>query len=295
MAGYGKLRGGPLDDDEVAAIIAFLRDRGPARQRLTTQTVLGDVARGEVVYAASCQRCHGTRTERGNAVHLANMSLLSAASDAFLRYAIVHGRPGTPMQSFQGSLGEDDIDNVVAMLRSWATPPPPERVAPPELPPLTNPVINPNGKNPEFTLREDRYVPISEVKAALEAKKRIVIIDARATSDWLVMHIPGSISIPYYGYARLDELPKDETWITAYCACPHHASGVVVDELRKRGFKHTAVLDEGILEWKKRDYPTLGEPAGADAGAPVLLPQPRMPGVIELPVHRAPLLLPVHQ
>ena len=248
MAGYGKLRGGPLDDDEVAAIIAFLRDRGPARERLSPKAVTGDATRGEAVYAANCQRCHGTRTDRGDAVHLANMSLLSAASDSFLRYAIVHGRPGTPMLSFQGALGEDEIDNVVAALRSWATPPPPERQAPPELPPLTNPVINPNGKTPEFTLREDRYVPISEVKAALEAKKRIVIIDARATSDWLVMHIPGSISIPYYGYARLDELPKDETWITAYCACPHHASGVVVDELRKRGFKHTAVLDEGILE-----------------------------------------------
>ncbi len=292
MAGYGKLRGGPLDDDEVAAIIAFLRDRGPARERMTTTSVTGDVTRGEAVYAASCQRCHGTRTDRGNAVHLANMSLLSAASDSFLRYAIVHGRPGTPMLSFQGALGEDDIDNVVALLRSWATPPPPERQAPPELPPLTNPVINPGGKNPELTLREDRYVPIAEVKAALEAKKRIVIIDARATSDWLVMHIPGSISIPYYGYARLDELPKDETWITAYCACPHHASGVVVDELRKRGFKHTAVLDEGILEWKKRDYPTLGDPSVADAGAPVLLPQPRLPGVVEPPVRRAPPSLP---
>ena len=295
MAGYAKIRGGPLDDDEVAAIIAFLRDRGPARERLATQTVMGDVARGEVVYAANCQRCHGTRAERGNAVHLANMSLLSAASDSFLRYAIVHGRPGTPMLSFQGALGEDDIDNVVAMLRSWATPPPPERQAPPELPPLTNPVINPSGKNPEFTLREDRYVPIADVKAALEAKKRIVIIDARATSDWLVMHIPGSISIPYYGYARLDELPKDETWITAYCACPHHASGVVVDELRKRGFKHTAVLDEGILEWKKREYPTLGDPTLPDPAAQILLPQPRLPGVVPQLVRPAPALLPTHQ
>ena len=288
MAGYGKLRGGPLDDDEVAAIIAFLRDHGPARQRLATKAVPGDATRGEAVYVASCQRCHGTRTERGDAVHLANMSLLSAASDSFLRYAIVHGRPGTPMPSFQGVLGEDEIDNVVAMLRGWATPPPPERTSPPELPPLTNPVINPNGKNPEFTLREDRYVPIAEVKAALEAKKRIVIIDARATSDWLVLRIPGSISIPYYGYARLDELPRDGTWITAYCACPHHASGVVVDELRKRGFKHTAVLDEGILEWKKREYPTLGDPSGA----PVALTQPRLPGLIAPPLQRAPLKLP---
>jgi mono/diheme cytochrome c family protein/rhodanese-related sulfurtransferase len=284
MAGYGKLRGGPLDDDEVAAIIAFLRDRGPARERLATKPVSGDATRGEAVYAANCQRCHGTRTDRGDAVHLANMSLLSAASDSFLRYAVVHGRPGTPMPAFQGVLGEDEIDNVVAMLRTWATPPPPERIAPPELPPLGEVVINPKGPNPEFTLREDRFVPIEDVKKAIDAKKRIVIIDARATSDWLVMHIPGSISVPYYGFSRLDQLPKDGTWITAYCACPHHASGVVVDELRKRGFTHTAVLDEGILEWKKRAYPTIGDPSVADAGAPPpVAPLLPMPGAITTP------------
>ena len=268
MAPYGKLRGGPLDEDEVTAIIAFLRDKGPARERLEKTTVIGDATRGEAVYKESCQRCHGTRTDRGDAVHLANTALLSAASDSFLRYAVVHGRPGTPMPGFQGVLGEDDIDNVVALLRSWATPTAPERGAPPELPPLGEVVINPKGKNAELKLRDDRFVPIDDVKRAIEAGKRIVVIDARATSDWLVMHIPGSISVPYYAFARLDALPKDDTWITAYCACPHHASGAVVDELRKRGFKHTAVLDEGILEWKKRSYPVESDPSIADAGAP---------------------------
>lgn len=29
MAAYGKTRGGPLDDDKIAAILVFLRDRGP--------------------------------------------------------------------------------------------------------------------------------------------------------------------------------------------------------------------------------------------------------------------------
>lgn len=267
MAPYAKARGGPLDDEEVAAIIAFLRDRGPVRMSLPTKAVIGNAASGEAVYASSCQRCHGTRTERGDAVHLANTALLSAASDAFLRYAIVHGRPGTPMPAFHGALTEAQIDDVVALLRTWAVPPEPARPLPPDMPPLGEVLINRGGKNPEFTLREDRFVPIDDVKKAIEAGKRIVIIDARATSDWLVMHIPGSISIPYYGFSRLDALPKDGTWITAYCACPHHASGVVVDELRKRGFTHTAVLDEGILEWKKRGYPTLSEPVSAEADA----------------------------
>lgn len=278
MAPYAKVRGGPLDEDDIAAIIAFLRDRGPVRVRLPAKAVVGDAALGETVYEESCQRCHGTRTQRGDAVHLANPALLAAATDAFLRHAVLHGRPGTPMPSFEGALREEQLDNVVALLRSWATPPPPERRAPPEPPPLGQVVINPGGKAPTFTLREDRYVAIDDVKRALDAKQRIVIIDARAVPDWISMHIPGSISVPYYQFTRLDALPRDGTWITAYCACPHHASGVVVDELRKRGFTHTAVLDEGILEWKKRGYPIESEPAEADAGAgkpaPARVPKP---------------------
>ena len=264
MAAYGKIHGGPLEDATIDAIIVYLRDGGPMRIPLPRTPIAGNEAHGEDVYTANCQRCHGTRTDRGTAVHLANVMLLAAASDAFLRHAVVHGRPGTPMPAFRGVLREADIDDVVAYLRSWATPPPPPPRPPPEMPPLGQVILNPRGKPPDFTLREGRYVPIAQVKAALEAKNRIVIIDARASSDWLAMHIPGSISIPYYGFERLDALPRDGTWITAYCACPHHASGAVVDELRRRGFTHTAILDEGILEWKKRSYPTASQ---IDTGA----------------------------
>ncbi len=264
MAAYGKARGGPLDEDEITAILTFLRESSPAGAPLpdlSTKPVVGDPERGEAIYVATCQGCHGTRTERGNSVHLANTMLLAAASDAFLRHAVVHGRPGTPMPAFQGVLREDEIDDVVSFLRSWARPVKPERKPPPEPPPLGEVVINPRGQTPDFTLRADRFVPIADVKKALDEKKRIVIIDARAPSDWFTSHIPGSISVPYYSFSRLDALPKDGTWITAYCACPHHASGAVVDELRKRGFTHTAILDEGILEWKKRNYPVDSEPS----------------------------------
>jgi rhodanese-related sulfurtransferase len=142
----------------------------------------------------------------------------------------------------------------------------------PEAPPLGPVVINPGAPSPQFNLRDGRFVPIADVKAALDQKKRIVIIDARASSDWMAMRIPGSITIPYYLFDRLDAMPRDGTWITAYCACPHHASGAVVDELRKRGFKNTAVLDEGILEWKKRGYPIEGSAPPQVPGAPPIDP-----------------------
>ncbi len=77
---------------EVDAIIAFLREGGPAAPRAAAAgPVVGDVKRGKVVYDANCARCHGTPTQRSSAVHLANPVLLATASDAFLRWAVESG------------------------------------------------------------------------------------------------------------------------------------------------------------------------------------------------------------
>jgi mono/diheme cytochrome c family protein/rhodanese-related sulfurtransferase len=276
MAAYGKVRGGPLEEDEITSIITFLRDQGPLRIRLSLAPVVGDPGSGEALYTSHCQQCHGTKDDRGNAVSLFNLSLLSAASDAFLRHAVVHGRPGTPMPSFDGLLRDAQIDNVVAFLRSVASPPPPPRHPPAEPPPIDKNtlVINPRGAAPDFALRDNRFLPIEALHAAYEAKQRMIILDARAASDWYDLHIPGSVSTPYYTPARLDPMPKDGTWIIAYCACPHHASGAVVDELRKRGYPHTAVLDEGIFAWQRKGYATARAALPDDPAAP---PRPTPP------------------
>lgn len=270
MAGYGRDRGGPMTDTEMAALIAFLRAQGPAYVEPAAVPAPGNAARGQGTYDATCKRCHGTPEFRADFVHLGNPAFLASSTDAFLRHAIVEGRPGTPMVSFKDTLDAGQIDDVVALLRSWGPAAPPAAVsvvAPPIKPPaeLGPVLINPKGGNPSFALRENRFVPIDLVKKALDAKKKMVIIDARATSDWLVMRIPGSVSIPYYELQNLAGVPNDDTWVLAYCACPHHASGVIVDELRKRGYKHTAILDEGILEWDKRKYPVARQSPGAGA------------------------------
>jgi rhodanese-related sulfurtransferase len=117
-------------------------------------------------------------------------------------------------------------------------------------------IINPEGDHPEFTLREGLYVPAAEVKGALDERKRLVIVDARAQSDYLVAHIPGALSVPFYAVDEYaSRLPKDGTWIVAYCACPHAASGQVAAALRDRGFKKAVVLDEGVKVWVERGYP----------------------------------------
>jgi cbb3-type cytochrome c oxidase subunit III len=268
MAAYGKERGGPLEPDAILQIVSWLRAQGPPSRAIPVAGP-GDAARGAAVYASNCQKCHGTPQVRGEAVHLANARFLEAATDPFLRWAIASGRPGTPMEAWQGKLADAQIDDVVAYLRSLGAPPPAQSLpAPTGKEPI---LVNPKGKDPAFTLRGDpcppniactmdlRYVPAVQVKQALEDKRKLVIIDARPPSDWMHVHIPGAVSIPYFDLKRLDEIPND-AWVVAYCACPHHLSGDVVDALRKRGHKNAAVLDEGILEWQRRGYPVVTAP-----------------------------------
>ena len=286
MGAYGRALGGPLGPEDVVAIVAFLRAGGPPRVELPARQAAGNIQAGQQVYAAQCARCHGTPTQRSSAVHLANPIFLATASDAFLRYAVESGRPPTSMVPWKEALPPQQLNDVLAYVRSLAvmpaTPPPPP---PPPLAPRRGPIVlNPRGHAPELTLKEDLYVSIDAVKKALDEKRRVIIADARAPSDYESLHITGAISTPYYELRSLDDLPNDGTWILAYCACPHHVSGQVVDELRKRGYKHTAVIDEGIFAWQHKGYPVVAAPGTLPSPAP----PPAHPSLPPPPPHAQP-------
>jgi rhodanese-related sulfurtransferase len=198
---------------------------------------------------------------------LANPGFLAVANDAFIQHAILEGRPGTAMVSFRDTLGTPEIADIVAYLRSLARPLDGSRLPPPTgKEPL---FAYPHGQAPEFTVKDDRFVGVDQVARALQQRRKLVIIDARPESEWMTTHITSAVSIPHYRLDRLKEIPKD-AWVIAYCACPHHLSGVVVDSLRARGYPHAFVLDEGILEWERRGYSIVAAPgASPPPGAPI--------------------------
>jgi cytochrome c oxidase cbb3-type subunit 3 len=265
MAAYGKGRGGPLDEGQIAEIVRYLRSKRPGVVTLPEYVAAGSAERGAVVFARECQKCHGNEKKPGKAPQLHNAEFLAAASPAFLRQAIARGRPPTRMPAFERRLKDGQIDDVVAWLISLRTSPPSARPTNPVVPDNLPLIAHPDGDVPEFELRDGRFVSAEQVARALDERRRLIIIDARSPSDWIQFHIPGALPIPYYDTAKLERIPNDETWVVAYCACPHHASGEVVDALRRRGFPRTAVLDEGILFWRQQGYPVEGE---AVNGAP---------------------------
>ena len=118
-------------------------------------------------------------------------------------------------------------------------------------------LLNPAGDAPAFELREGRFVSAEVVAHALAEGRKMVLLDPHAKSGWQRAHIPGAVPVPCYSEPERigDDLPNDGTWIIVYCACPHAASGRVVDALRARGFSKTAIIDEGVIVWTQRGYP----------------------------------------
>jgi rhodanese-related sulfurtransferase len=195
---------------------------------------------------------------------------LASASDAFLRVAIVEGRPGTPMEPFGTKLSPAEIEDAIAYLRSLARPvPPPPAVAPtPAAADATSAILNPQGVAPMLSLRYGRYASVADVAKAFAEKRRMILIDARPRSDYLRLHIPGAISVPYHDMQGIEDVPNDGTWVIAYCVCPHEESGRVLEELRRRGYPNTAVLDEGLFVWVQQNHPVVAAPGQLPFPAP---------------------------
>jgi len=258
MSAWYKDRGGPLSREDVDEVVKFLRtwSKGP-RPELDERPITGDIARGDNTFARECFRCHGTKGVGGPNLHIGNPQLLQTASNGYLRYAIKNGRPGTAMPSFATTLGDAGIEDITALLRSWASPPPPP--PPPARPPPIplGPVpLNPKGPEPVGFKPTPGTTPVEIVHSQLERGAKLSLLDARAPSDYMNEHIAGAVSVPFYdpsGY--FEKLPKN-AWLVCYCACPHAESGQLAAKLLAAGFKKVTVLDEGLGVWRGKKYPT---------------------------------------
>ncbi len=266
MGGYIEEVGGPMTRQDIGQMISWLRKEAAveplgAEERRSFERVAGDAGKGAAVYQQKCATCHGPKGEGGTGTALGNAAMLALTPDHFLRHAIVNGRQDTPMPAFGGTLSEADIDNVTAFVRSRSTGWTANKQELRKPPPLGGYVINPQGNAPDFgELKDGRYVSAAVLARELKKKPRMILLDTRVTSMWQMAHIEGAVPVPYY--ANRDEaiasLPRDGTWIVAYCECPRAAADSVVKWLREEGkFANTAVLYEGIQGWVSLGHPVV--------------------------------------
>ena len=257
MGGYLDEVGGPMTLDETWDLTYWLWEQaGFDRLKFSTKPVQGDISKGESIYANNCTECNGKNGEGITAPALFNASALAHNTDEFIRHAIQYGRQDTPMLSFKDKLSEDDINNVTAFIRSKSSNKQQAKTILKALPTPEEYVINKDGEDPNFDLKDGLYVSSKDLFEAISQKKRMVLLDTRVPSVWQNAHIEGSVPFPYY--ADLDEtvegIPKD-VQIVAYCSCPRAAADYTINKLRDKGYTRTAVIWEGIFGWMNLGYP----------------------------------------
>jgi cytochrome c oxidase cbb3-type subunit III len=254
MSAWYTGRGGPLDEADLAAVVAFLRSwQKEPKLALDERPVRGNIARGKAIFDKQCASCHG---EQAPNVRLLNPQLLALASPGFLRHAINKGRPPTAMLGYEKSLGARGVEDVVAYLRSlpaWSIPT--EAGTSPPVITLGPVPRNPDGPEPLHFKRYPEMTSVAVVAREYKRHARMALLDARVPSDYAAGHIAGAVSVPFYDPAPyFARLPRD-AWLVCYCGCPHAESGTLAQKLMAAGFNKVTVLDEGLGEWKDKGHP----------------------------------------
>jgi mono/diheme cytochrome c family protein len=127
MTAWGEKEGG-LRPAEIDAVVAYLRAMGNTPHTPETtppRWVRGEASVGERSYAANCAACHGAKGEGKEGPALSNPVLLANATDTYLVETIRRGRRNTSMPAFttasstQQMLTDDEIQSIVAYMRTW--------------------------------------------------------------------------------------------------------------------------------------------------------------------------------
>lgn len=135
-----------LSDHDIHLLVQHLRSWQTNKNDTSDIKVNpGNVQHGKALFAKNCSSCHGTQGTGGHgtgvtfsrprdlpiiAPALNNSGFLASASDTMIKATLMHGRKGTPMISFlKQGLSEQDIDDLVSYVRSFAKHPYDQQIA----------------------------------------------------------------------------------------------------------------------------------------------------------------------
>jgi len=118
MPAFAQEKGGPLRDNEIEDLVAFIRNWEKTAPLLPTATPVIEAAS---LYARYCAGCHGPNGEGTDAIKLAlnSRGFLERTDDTLLYRLIAQGRPEQGMPTFAGELSNAEINDLVAFIRAW--------------------------------------------------------------------------------------------------------------------------------------------------------------------------------
>ncbi len=98
-------------------------------------------------------------------------------------------------------------------------------------------------------------ITAQELKAMLERKENVVLIDVRTPEEHREAHIPGSFLMPLDTLESVESLPEGSKHII-YCRSGKRSLSAI-DILSAKGFKGLVNLEGGIIAWTKAGGPVV--------------------------------------
>ena len=124
---------------------------------------------------------------------------------------------------------------------------------PSALPAESYPTPAPSAFLPEIT-----RISAAAVKAKLDKKTNIVIVDARAREAYQQTRIAGAISIPLEDISRRHgELRRYDEIIT-YCGCPDEETSARAAQILMGVGLKSKPIEGGLMAWEEAGYPLEG-------------------------------------
>jgi len=123
-----------LNTNQIRDIVSYLRSLERPPRVSVMRSPDGRPELGQLWYAVMCASCHGERGEGASGPSLANRGLLRSASDGYLMATMALGRDGTEMRPVKKSpqsilsLSSDQVNDLVAYIRSWELIPPSDEI-----------------------------------------------------------------------------------------------------------------------------------------------------------------------
>jgi mono/diheme cytochrome c family protein len=112
--------GGPLTDEDVRNVVAFIRAWEPDAPLIEPVVFVPDAARGALFFETTCALCHGEGgmgTDEAPALNDAER--LGALDTEWYRGTIYNGRPAKGMPTWGTVLSPNQIDDILALIDAW--------------------------------------------------------------------------------------------------------------------------------------------------------------------------------
>jgi mono/diheme cytochrome c family protein len=112
--------GGPLTDEDVRNVVAFIRAWEPNAPEIKPVVFEPSAERGALLFASTCSICHGEGgLGGGSGPALNDAQRLAALDNDWYRAVIKNGRPAKGMPTWGTVLSPNQIEDLVALVDTW--------------------------------------------------------------------------------------------------------------------------------------------------------------------------------